>query len=122
MNTSCQKRDKVAVWFLGLLLSQFCSVVSAAKKNVGHSASVATTASSEYGAFLKLVRAPSAQQQKAVESLFLRLKERHITIKPSLCKLLALAERDQLVPLCKKTALFFEKKCSSPRPIQQALY
>ena len=108
MNTSSQKRDKAAGWFVVLLLSQFCSVVIAAKKNVGHSVSAATTTSSEYGAFLKLARfAPSAEQQKAVESLFLGLKKRHITIKPSLCKLLALAERDQLVPLCKKTALFF---------------
>ena len=108
MKISCQKTDKPSDWFWVLLLLQFCPAVMAAEKSVEHSEPVATTTSSEYGAVLKLARfAPSPEQRRAVESLFGQLKERHITIKPSLCKLLALSDSHQLVPLCKKTALFF---------------
>ena len=85
-------RYKVVGWFLLLLLWQLCPVVLAAKQNVERSLSVGATASGEYGAFLKQARfAPSLEQQKEVESLFAQLNERHITIKPSLYKLLALA-------------------------------
>ena len=101
-------RYNVLGWFLALLLSQFCSVVVAAKKSGVHDLSIATSTTSEYDAFLKKARfVPSTQQQKAVESLFFQLKARHITIKPTLCRLLALAQSDQLLPLCKKIALFF---------------
>ena len=100
-------RYKVLGWFLALLLSQFCCVVVAAKKSGVHSLPVAST-TCEYDAFLKQARfAPSVPQQKEVESLFAQLKERQIAIKPTLCRLLALAQSDQLFSLCKKTALFF---------------
>ena len=93
-------------WFSVVCLP--CSVALAAKKETVRDLPVDTTACAEYGAFLKLARfAPSVDQKKAVESLFGQLREQHITIRPSLCKVLALADRDQLVPLCKKTALFF---------------
>ena len=107
MKISCKKRDKVLGFFVVLLL-QLCSVVMAAKKNVERSLPVATTISSEYGAFLQLARfTPSAEQQRAVERLFAQIQERHITIKPTLYKILALADSNQLIALCKKTALFF---------------
>ena len=65
-------RYKAVGWFLVLLLlSQVCSVVVAAKKNVEHSLPVDTTASCEYGAFLVRTRFElSAEQQRAVENLF----------------------------------------------------
>ena len=84
------------------------SVALAAKKSAECSWPAGTAASSGYAAFLKEARfALSMDQQKTVESLFGQLQERNITIKPSLCKLLALADSDQLIPLSKKTALFF---------------
>ena len=109
MRRSRPKRYKAYSWFLFLLLlSQFCSVVMAAKKNIEYSLPAAATTSSEYDAFLKAARfMPSAEQQRAVESLFSQLQRRQITIKPSLYRLLALADSDQLVPLSKKIALFF---------------
>ena len=101
-------RCKVLGWFLVLLLSQFCSVVVAARRSGVHSLPVATSTTCEYDAFLKQARfAPSDKQKKEVESLFVQLKERQIAIKPTLYRLLALVESDQLLPLCKKTALFF---------------
>ena len=100
-------RYKEAGWFLLLLLWQLCPFVLAAQKNV-ECLPVGTATSSEYAAFLKQARfTPSSKQQQEVERLFAQLKERHITIKPSLCKLLSLADNAQLVPLCQKTALFF---------------
>ena len=67
-----------------------------------------TDSSSEYAAALKVLRfVPSEDQKTAVESLFGQLKERHITIKPTLYNLLARADPEQLIPLCKKTAFFF---------------
>ena len=101
-------RDSVRpLWWLSVVCL-LCSVALAAKKGTVRGLPVGTTASAEYGAFVKLARcAPSADQRQAVESLFGQLKERRITIKPSLCKLLALADGEQLIALCKKTALFF---------------
>ena len=46
-------------------------------------------------------------KKRQFESLFSQLKERHITVKSTLYKLLALTDSDQLVALCQKTALFF---------------
>ena len=84
------------------------SVALAAKKDTVRGFPDATTTSSECTACFKVLRfVPSENQQKAVDSLFGQLKEHHITIKPSLYKLLALADSGQLVPLCQKTALFF---------------
>ena len=95
-------------WLFLLLLAPFCPVVVAAPKSLACSLPVCTSGSSEYGAFLKLARfAPSEDQKKGIESLFSQLKERHITIKPTFYTLLALADSDQLLPLCQKTAHFF---------------
>ena len=109
-------RYKALGWFALLLVSQLCAVVVAAQKETGQSLSLpaAMTVSSEYDAFLKRASfVPSAAQHRAVESLFTKLKERHITIKPSLHKLLALAGSDLLIPLCQKTD---EAACHHPLP------
>ena len=93
-------------WFSVVCL--LCSVALAAKKDPVHDLPVGTSVSSESAACLENLRfVPSVEQKKAVESLFSQLEERHITIKPSLYKLLASADRDQLLSLCNKTALFF---------------
>ena len=108
MKIPCHKKGKVFGRFLGLLLSQFCSAVLAAKRHVGDSVPFGTIASSECGAFLEKARfMPSLEQQGAVESLFGELKKRHITIKSTLYTLLTLADSGQLVSLCQKIALFF---------------
>ena len=109
MGLSLQNRHKVPGCFLVLLLlSQFCTAVLAANKGGEYNRPTVAAACSQYGAFLKLARfEPSAEQKRAVESLFAQLRERHITIKPTLYKLLALTGSNQLVLLCKKAALFF---------------
>ena len=95
------------LWWISVVYL-LCSMAEAAKKVPVRGLPVGTTASAEYGAFLKQARfAPSVHQQNTVENLFVQLQERRITIKPSLYKLLALADSGQLVPLCKKTAVFF---------------
>ena len=87
-----------------------CSVALAAKKSAECSLRFGTDSSSEYAAALKVLRfVPSEEQKTAVESLFGQLKERHITIKPTLYNLLARADPEQLIPLCQKTALFFSQ-------------
>ena len=76
------------LWWLSVVCL-LCSVALAAKKSTLRDLPVGTAASAEYGAFVKLTRSqPTADQRQAVENLFGQLKERHITIKPSLCKLL----------------------------------
>ena len=95
------------VWWYSVVCL-LCSVALAAKKETGRGVPAGAAASSEYDAALKVFRfMPSAEQKKAVESLFGQLKECHIIIKPSLYKLLARADSEQLIPLCQKTALFF---------------
>ena len=117
MKISCHKTDNPCGWFWVLLLLQFCPAVMAAKKSVEHSLPVVTTTSCEYGAFLELARfALSPEQRRAVDSLFSQFKERHITIKPSLCKLLALADSHQLVHL--GTCLLYTSP--SPRDRQKS--
>ena len=91
------------LWWLSVVCL-VCSVALAAKKETVQGLSFGATAFSEYDAFLKQARfALSAAQKKAVEDLFGQLKKNCITVKPSLCKLLALADSEQLIPLCKKT-------------------
>ena len=80
-----------------------CSVVLAAKKEPVRGMPAGAAASREYNAALKVFRfVPSLEQKKTVESLFGQLKERHILIKPTLYKLLARADPEQLIPLCQK--------------------
>ena len=90
------------LWWLSVVCL-LCSGALAAKKETVRGLCVGATAFSEYDSFLKQARfVPSAAHQKAVENLFGQLKEHRITAKPSLYKLLALAESHQLTPLCKK--------------------
>ena len=111
------KGSVLPLW--GFSFCLFCSVALAAKKAPVRELSVGTATSSECAACLGLLRfAPSVNQNKAVESLFSQLKERHITIKPSLYKFLALADSHQLVSLCKKTCLLYTSP--SPRDRQKS--
>ena len=93
----------------GFSFCLLCSVAMAAKKAPVRELSFGTATSSECAACLEILRfAPSVDQNKAVESLFSQLKERHIAIKLSLYKFLALADSHQLVSLCKKRRIEWE--------------
>ena len=95
-----------SLWWLPVVCL-LCSVALAARKETVRGEPVGTGASCEYDAFLKLASfSPSADQKKALESLFGQLKERHITIKPTLYKLLVRADREELIHIGEKERYF----------------